>query len=201
MGYQLEGRLLEVCNCNVLCPCWIGEDPDNGTCDAIAAWRIDKGTIDGVDVSGRTIAGLVHIPGNIFQGNWRAVMVIDDACTPEQQEAILNVWTGKRGGPIADLAQLIGEVVAVERVPITFTVEEGKGTLKIGELGEAVMAPYVGATGQTTTLNESVFSTIPGSPAFVSKASMYKRTTKQYGLDNMNLEGHNAIQGYFKFEA
>ena len=24
MGYQLEGRLLEVCNCRVLCPCWIG---------------------------------------------------------------------------------------------------------------------------------------------------------------------------------
>ena len=28
MGYQLEGRLLEVCDCRVLCPCWIGEDPD-----------------------------------------------------------------------------------------------------------------------------------------------------------------------------
>ena len=26
MAYQLEGRLLEVCDCNVLCPCWIGED-------------------------------------------------------------------------------------------------------------------------------------------------------------------------------
>ena len=28
MGYHLEGRLLEVCDCRVLCPCWIGEDPD-----------------------------------------------------------------------------------------------------------------------------------------------------------------------------
>jgi len=33
MAYHLEGRLLEVCDCRVLCPCWIGEDPDNGTCD------------------------------------------------------------------------------------------------------------------------------------------------------------------------
>ena len=31
-GYQLEGSLLEVCNCETLCPCWIGEDPDNGIC-------------------------------------------------------------------------------------------------------------------------------------------------------------------------
>jgi hypothetical protein len=27
MPYHLEGRLLEVCDCRVLCPCWIGEDP------------------------------------------------------------------------------------------------------------------------------------------------------------------------------
>ena len=52
MAYHLEGRLLEVCNCRVLCPCWIGEDPDFGTCDTIVAWHFDKGTIDGVDVSG-----------------------------------------------------------------------------------------------------------------------------------------------------
>ena len=38
MSYHLEGRLLEVCNCRVLCPCWIGEDPDFGTCDTIVAW-------------------------------------------------------------------------------------------------------------------------------------------------------------------
>ena len=63
MSYHLEGRLLEVCNCNVLCPCWIGEDPDNGTCDTIVAWRIDKGTVDGVDVGGNTIAAVAHVPG------------------------------------------------------------------------------------------------------------------------------------------
>ena len=56
MSYHLEGSLLEVCNCNVLCPCWVGEDPDRGTCDAAQAWRIDRGTIDGLDVSGRIIA-------------------------------------------------------------------------------------------------------------------------------------------------
>ena len=60
MGYQLEGRLLEVCNCRVLCPCWIGEDPDFKTCDTIVAWHFDTGTINGVDVSDRTIALLAR---------------------------------------------------------------------------------------------------------------------------------------------
>jgi hypothetical protein len=201
MAYQLEGRLLEVCNCNVLCPCWIGEDPDNGTCDTVVGYHIDQGVINGTDVSGLTLALVAHIPGNILQGNWRVAVFVDDKATPQQQEALLNVWTGKLGGPVADLAKLVGEVVTVQRAPIDFTVSGGEGTLKIGDVVDTVMSPYKGATGNITTLNESVFSTIPGSPAYVSKASRYRRKTSQYGLANMDLQNHNAIQGQFRFAA
>jgi len=201
MSYQLEGRLLEVCDCNVLCPCWIGEDADNSTCDAVVAYHIDKGTIDGTDVSGLSLALACHIPANILQGNWKIAVYIDDNATPQQQEALLNVWTGKLGGPVADLAKLVGEVAAVERAPISFAVDEGLGTLRIGNAVEAVMAPYKGATGNSTVLSETVFSTIPGSPAYVSKASKYVRNTSQLGLPNVDLQNHNAIQGEFKFVA
>jgi hypothetical protein len=205
MAYELEGRILEVCDCNVLCPCWIGEDPDNGTCDAVVAYHIDAGTVDGVDVSGRTYASVTHIPGNIFQGEWKVAAFVDDGATPEQQEAMLNVFTGKLGGPLEDFAQLIGEVVSVERAPIIFTVEEGKGSLRIGSgmapVVEADMASYMGATEKPTTLQETVFSTIPGSPAYVSKAAKYRRNTSGYGLKDMDLTNNNAIQGHFKFEA
>ena len=105
MAYHLEGRLLEVCNCRVLCPCWIGEDPDFGTCDTIVAWHFDKGTIDGVDVSDRTIAMIAHVPGNILQGNWRAAVYLDERVTPAQEEALLDVYTGKLGGPVAELVE------------------------------------------------------------------------------------------------
>jgi hypothetical protein len=201
MAYQLEGKLLEVCNCNVLCPCWIGEDPDNGTCDTVVAYHIDKGTIDGTDVSGLTLALVAFIPGNILQGNWKVAVFVDDKASAQQQEALLNVWTGKLGGPVADLAKLVGEVVAVERAPITFTVSGGEGTLKIGDAVDTTMTPYKGGTGNTTTLNESIFSTIPGAPAYVSKATKYKRNTKKYGLADVNLQNSNAIQGEFRFQA
>jgi hypothetical protein len=199
MGYQLEGQLLEVCNCDVLCPCWVGEDPDNGTCDTIVAYHVDSGKVDNVDVSGRTLAVLAHVPGNIFAGNWKVAVVVDDGATTEQKEALLAVWTGKHGGPVADLAKLVGEVVAVETAPITFTIVEGAGTLKIGSLAECEMAPFHGPTGVTTTLNESAFTTIPGAPAWVGKASVYKRNTSQFGLADIDLSGHNAIQGTFHF--
>ncbi len=201
MAYELEGSLLEVCNCNILCPCWVGEDPDNGTCDSVMAYHIDKGTVNGTDVSGRTIALMVHIPGNILKGNWKAVVYVDDGASDEQHQAIIDVWTGKLGGPAADVASLVGEVIAVERAPITYTVQEGKGTLVVGDVADCEMAPYNGATGGITTLNESIFSTIPGSPAVVSKASKYKRNTSKFGLKDIDLKDHNAIQGTFRFAA
>ena len=198
--YQLEGRLLEVCTCGVLCPCWVGADPDGGTCDSAVAWHIDTGTIQGVDVSGLTFAISVHIPGNILKGNWRALAYVDDKATPAQQDALLSAFTGQLGGPIADLAGLIGEVVGVERVPITFTVDKGKGTLLIGPTVQAELVPLTGLTGELTTLHESIFSTIPGSPAYVSRAEQFTSKVPALGHD-VNLQNHNAVQGPFHFVA
>lgn len=201
MAYEIEGRLLEVCTCNILCPCWVGEDPDGGTCDSSFAWQIDKGTIEGLDVSGRTVALSVHIPGNVLAGNWRAVVYVDDQSTDAQQQALLKVFTGQLGGAIADLAGLIGEVIAVERAPIDFAVVEGKGTLTIGDVVAAELAPFQGATGTATALHDTAFTTIPGSPAFVGKAVHYRRDGAQHGLADVDLQGNNAIQGLFHFEA
>lgn len=200
MAYTLEGRLLEVCNCKTLCPCWVGEDPDNGTCDGALAWHFDKGLINGVDVSGLTIAVLAHIPGNILNGNWRALVFVDDRATREQEEAMLSVYTGQQGGPVADLAKLIGEVVAVERVPMQFEVQQGKGTLRIGSVVAADLEPFRGPNETPTALTDSIFSTIPGSPAYVGKASMYKANAPALGIE-LNLSGHNSVQGSFRLAA
>lgn len=201
MAYEMEGTLLEVCTCNILCPCWVGEDPDNPTCDSIMAYHIDRGSVNGTDVSGRTLALLVHIPGNVLQGNWKAAIFVDDGASKEQHDAIVNVWSGKLGGPVADVAQLVGEVVSVESAPITYEIHEGKGRISIGSVAEAEMEPYRGPSGEVTTLSESIFSTIPGSPAWVSKASKYVRKSSSYGLSDQDLSGHNAIQGTFRFAA
>ena len=197
MAYELEGRLLEVCTCDVLCPCWVGEDPDGGTCDGTLAWHVDSGTVDGVDVSGHTLVILAHIPGNILKGDWSVRVYIDDGATEEQKDALINVWTGKLGGPVADLAQLVGEVVAVEQVPITFEVDGADGTLKVGDAINAQLTPFKGATGEATALHDTVFTTIPGSPAYVGKASNYRVNAPGFSVD---LQGHNAVSGSFRFE-
>ena len=199
MSYRLKGRLLEVCNCQILCPCWVGEDPDNGTCDTAIAWHIDSGLIEGIEVSGLTISLIGHVPGNILKGNIRAVFFVDDRASPQQEQILLQAFTGKLGGPIADFARLFGEIVKTKRALITFEIQEGKGHLTIGDAVTTELEPYLGPNGQPTTLQNSMFSTIPGAPAYVGKASIFKLVSPELGL-NIDLQDHNAIQGQFLFE-
>jgi hypothetical protein len=199
-GYLLEGTLLEACSCGVLCPCWIGEDPDGGTCNSVVAYHLDSGTIDGVDVSGLTLANVVFIPGNVLAGNWKAFMYIDENASDEQMEAMIAAFSGKLGGPLADLAQLIGEVLGVARVPISHEVIEGRGTLRVGEdTVVAEMEPYRGADGSITTLQNSIFSTVPGSPAWVGKASRFSVDMPDQGW-TYEFQGRNAIQSDWKID-
>lgn len=199
-SYELEGSLLEACSCAGPCPCWIGDDPDGGTCDAFLAYHVDRGQINGIDVSGMTVVKIVQVPGNVLAGNWRVVHYINEDATPEQRQALLDVVLGKMGGPLADLASLIGENVAVYTAPIEHRVENGKGTLRVGKALYSEMAPYTDAQGRPTTLHDSVFSTIPGSPAYVARASTHQVNVPEHGM-TWEFTGRNAIQGDFHFEA
>jgi hypothetical protein len=153
-----------------------------------------------VDVTGRTIAVIAHVPGNILQGNWTAAVYLDDKVSKAQEDALLAVYTGQKGGPIADLAKLIAKVVSVEKVPVTFTVQGGRGTLKLGDAGYAELEPYTSAAGRTTTLTDTVFSTVPGAPVFVGKAPRYRAKVDKAGID-LDISGHNALQSTFVFQS
>jgi hypothetical protein len=71
-----------------------------------------------------------------------------------------------------------------------------KGHLKVGQAIDAVLEPYKGATGKETTLHDTIFTTIPGSPAYVGKASQYRANAPGFKID---LRNHNAVSGRFRF--
>jgi hypothetical protein len=197
--YSLQGTLIEACSCNVLCPCWIGEDPDLGECFGIVAWHIDTGQITGIDVSGHSVVSVARIPGNVLAGNWEVVLLVDDQTTTEQRGRLVGVFSGQLGGPLADFAQLIGTVKGVESVPISHQVRGGAGTLTIPGIVEAEMEPYRSPDGYVTTLRDSIFSTVPGSPAWVSKAGRNRVNLPKYGM-SWEYEGRNAIQADWRME-
>jgi hypothetical protein len=192
--YDLQGTLLEACSCGVLCPCWVGEDPDLGYCEAFIAYHFDQGTVRGVDVSGLSFVTVNFIPGNVLTpASWKIVIFVDERATDEQFQALVDAYSGKLGGPLADLAGLIGEVLDVRRAPISHEIRDGAGTITIGDFLHSEMAPFRGGDGSTTTLQNTVFSTVPGSPAYASKASVHTVNLPQYGMV-WSFVGRNAIQ-------
>jgi hypothetical protein len=198
MGYRLEGKMLEVCTCEVICPCWVGRDPDGGTCQGVIAYHFTSGVVDGVDVSGLTLGLTAHIPGNVLQGDWRVVVLLDENAGPEQEAALVDVFTGKAGGPVADVAALVGEIVDLQRVPITFDITEGTGRLEAGPV-RADIESLTGATGLPTVLTETAFSSIPGSPAYVARSRSYTAEVPALGI-SLDIADRNAVQGAFRFE-
>ncbi len=93
----------------------------------------------------------------------------------------------------------MGEVVSVEKVPIEFSIDKGKGFLRVGSNISAELEPFQGATGGTTALIDSTFSSIPGSPEYLGKAPSYKADNEALGL-KIDLQGRMSIQGNFLFE-
>src|SRR5207244_12824897 len=107
---------------------------------------------------------------------------------------------GRLAGPVGDTVKLVGEGVSVDTVPITFDVEGGKGTIKLGDAGYAELEPYKSASGATTTLTDTVFSTVPGAPVFVGKSPRYRAKNEKLGI-NLDMKNHNALQSTFVFDA
>lgn len=200
MSYELEGRLFEACDCDVLCPCWVGEDPDPGVCKGTLAWHFDKGVIGGVDVSGLTLALLAYIPGNLHDGDWQVIAYVDDRASEAQEKALLDVFTGKLGGPVADLAGLVGEVVAVKRLPITYQMDRAEGTLRIGDEISVDSVRLTGAGGRTPQLVNNKLTSIPDSGNYIGKAKMYRVNAPELDIE-LELAGHNANQSPFRFVA
>jgi hypothetical protein len=200
LGYRLEGTMLEICSCGVPCPCFIGEDPDGGECCGVIAFHLERGTAGGVDVSGLTVANVAHIPGNALAGGWRSVVLVDDRASDEQHNALLDAFGGKLGGPLSDLAGLIGELVAVERVPIIHETDQAKGRLLVEGMVEAELEPIQSSPdGTTATLYDSAFTTVKGAPAYIGKSRRYRVNLPQYDM-SWSFDGHNTIQTAWKME-
>ena len=198
--YLLEGTLLEACSCNVLCPCWVGEDPDLGECYTFVAYHIDSGQVGGLDVSGRSMVMVTYIPGNVLAGNWEEVVLVDDRASPSSSA---TRWS--RSSPASSAGRWPTSPSSSARSrasrasPSATRCRAAWGRLSIPGIVEAEMEPYRSPTADVTTLRDSIFSTVPGSPAWVSKASRHRVSLPQYGM-SWEYEGRNAIQAEWRIE-
>ena len=135
MAWNISGSYFETCSCDVVCPCTASMSlgATNDRCNALLVFHVKSGEVDGVDVSGLTVAAIADTPKVMSEGNWRLGVVIDEAASDEQAEALGGVFSGTLGGPMEGLGPLVGEQLGVERLPIEVDEEGLKHSVKIGD--------------------------------------------------------------------
>ena len=154
MKYDFEGHFIEACDCFELCPCWVDDEPDEGHCTGLVAWRIDRGEIDGVDVSDRRVVAVTTHNGRRRTDGASTVLLIDDADKePGDRFAALSTAFGSGDTALADLVQVTGRVVGVpKRTPITVEKNAGGWSVRVG----SGPSPAVHAHGVPLSFDKSV---------------------------------------------
>ncbi len=150
MAWSLEGTYFENCSCDTVCPCtWSAftAPATHDRCLAMLAFHIDRGDIEGVDVSGLNFALLLDTPPVMADGSWKVGVVLDAAADDEQAGALGRVIGGELGGPPAMLGPLIGEMAGIERAPAEWHASDGRLSVRFGELIDVEVASFAIAEG------------------------------------------------------
>jgi hypothetical protein len=154
MAYRIEGDYFEACTCEASCPCIMLSPATEDTCDVVLAWHIRQGEKDGVDLSGLNAVMAVRSPKMMTEGAWRVALYVDDRAVDAQRAGLCEIFTGKSGGHIANVAAMFGETRVVE-APIQFTASDGRRTLKVGEEIDAQVEELTGMSGSGAPVIEN----------------------------------------------
>ncbi|MFC3613675.1 DUF1326 domain-containing protein [Lutimaribacter marinistellae] len=103
IDWSIQGEELANCNCNFGCPCQFSVAPTDGTCEAVAFFRFDKGHYGDVSLDGLTAAGIYKWPGPIHEGNGQFQLIIDENASAEQRAALEAIMTGKDTAEMATM--------------------------------------------------------------------------------------------------
>jgi hypothetical protein len=103
-----------------MCPCNLSFDhgATYDYCRVTLAFNIREGDIENANVAGRKVVLIADTPKVMTDGNWKVGAFVDREATDEQYDRLIEVFGGQRGGPMAAMAPLIGEMVGAQRAVI-----------------------------------------------------------------------------------
>jgi len=193
MAWKLEGTYFESCSCDTICPCsWSGltAKATKDRCKAMLAFHIDRGDIEGVDVSGLSFAIVVDTPPVMADGGWKLGVVLDGAAGEDQAAALGRMLGGELGGPPAMLGPLVGEMVGIQSAPAQWHQSDGTFSVRFGELIDVEVKVFraggMAEPVQLTNVFHPANTTLTVSPATKSKVDVFGITFDGTGTSGFN---------------
>jgi hypothetical protein len=135
VGQYVETRTAEVFTGG----CIMNSEGETGGREALMAWRIDRGALDGVALDGLAVVAAVTADvnlgtrelGGIAPRTIRSVLYVDARAGEGQRQALVDLASTLSNG-------FIGEVVAVRPVKIDFSSDEETIRVKAGDAAMSV---------------------------------------------------------------
>jgi hypothetical protein len=125
-AWRVHGSYFEGCNCDAICPCRsVDGEPGGpstyGVCYGAVSWHVDEGHADDVDLSGLDVVLTIRYHDDVQPSTpWEVVLYVDHRATPEQHDALADIFLGRAGGTVAaQYGPAIGEVHAIRAARIT----------------------------------------------------------------------------------
>lgn len=152
MAWHVSGQSIELCSCEMLCPCWLGPDgkPDQGWCGGGFAFDIREGNSDGVNLGGTRVFLTALWPGNFFGGDGTARLYLDESASEEQRRELEAIFSGNKGG---HLEGLFGAVMTkwLPAKSAKIDIQWGDNpSFTVGDIGQATLQPIKDMAGKPT---------------------------------------------------
>jgi len=180
MTWELAGQMLEVCNCGLLCPCWMNltAPPDRGWCGTAILFDIERGNVGGLDVAGRKVVMTAEIPGAFANGNFTVRLYVDEGASAEQLRALEQLFTGQLGGPMTALGPAVTTLLPTRVARIM--VQHGEiVTAMVSEAGRLQWAPCYDPGGRATKV----------------EAAEAEGTSSDYGVERLMRQARRLVSG------
>ena len=151
----------------MLCPCWFGVKElmimDQGYCAGPILFRIQNGSVDGVDLKGRDVVLAVDFPGpTILDGNATFRLYVDEAVDESQRKELESIFQGKRGGPMEMISSLASKWLPTQSTKIEINEDGNNMTVTVGNFGKMKYGELKNESGRTMTLQGAGFATAFG---------------------------------------
>jgi hypothetical protein len=103
MSWRIRGTYFESCSCDAICPCRRidgrpGGRSTHGECMGLLSWLIDRGNVDGTDLSGLPVALACRYSDDEPGSPWSWVLYLDAGASAEQRAALEQIFAGRLGG-------------------------------------------------------------------------------------------------------
>jgi hypothetical protein len=196
VAWRLEGTYFENCNCDMVCPCTTSAltmPADNDRCRVVLVFHIDSGEVEGVDVSGLSVAVLADTPPVMIDSNWRVGVFMDASASQDQADKLGAVFSGQLGGPMEALAGLIGENLGVEVAPIEYADDGRRHRVKIVDFIQMEIEDFVPPQTPEGEVSKITGALHPANST-LTVARATESQVRAFGLvfSNVGKNGHSA---------